>query len=295
MGKRDIALRIKSVKEVRKITRAMYLISASKFQKAKGMLDRVRPYYYRVQTVMKDILLHTGEVTSRYLEKKDVPEKQDKRKVFLIVTGDKGLCGAYNHNVIKASIELIKNEKANLKVVGEVGRRYFIKKGYDVDRDFLYTAQNPTVDLAAEIAEILLKEYNNGDADEIWAVYTEMKGLSQKVRTLRLLPLDVENFMSVAAEEEEAVEEHVVIDSDMIYEPSPSEVFDAIVPEYLKGLIYSILVQAFASEHFSRMVAMDGATSNADEMIEKLTLLYNKLRQASITQEIIEIITGASV
>jgi F-type H+-transporting ATPase subunit gamma len=295
MGKRDIALRIKSVKEVRKITRAMYLISASKFQKAKGMLDRVRPYYYRVQAVMKDILLHTGEVTSRYLENKDVPEKEEKKKVFLIITGDKGLCGAYNHNIIKAALDLIKNEHANLKLIGEVGRRYFVKKGYDVDLDFYYSVQNPTVDLAAEIADILLKEYNNGDADEIWIVYTEMKGLSQKVRTLRLLPLDVENFMSIAAEEEEAIEEPVTIDSDMIYEPSPSEVFDAIVPEYLKGLIYSILVQAFASEHFSRMVAMDRATNNADDMIDKLTLLYNKVRQASITQEIIEIITGASV
>ncbi|MGB9780409.1 ATP synthase F1 subunit gamma [Caldanaerobacter sp.] len=295
MGKRDIALRIKSVKEVRKITRAMYLISASKFQKAKGMLDRVRPYYYRVQAVMKDILLHTGEVTSRYLESRDVPEKEDKKKVFLIITGDKGLCGAYNHNVIKAASDLIKNERSNLKLIGEVGRRYFVKKGYDVDLDFYYNVQNPTVDLAAEIADILLKEYNNGDADEIWTVYTEMKGLSQKVRTLRLLPLDVENFMTIAAEEEEAVEEPVTIDSDMIYEPSPSEVFDAIVPEYLKGLIYSILVQAFASEHFSRMVAMDRATNNADDMIDKLTLLYNKVRQASITQEIIEIITGASV
>jgi len=295
MGKRDIALRIKSVKEVRKITRAMYLISASKFQKAKGMLDRVRPYYYRVQAVMKDILLHTGEVTSRYLENRDVPEKEEKKKVFLIITGDKGLCGAYNHNIIKAALDLIKNEHANLKLIGEVGRRYFVKKGYDVDLDFYYSVQNPTVDLAAEIADILLKEYNNGDADEIWIVYTEMKGLSQKVRTLRLLPLDVENFMSIAAEEEEAIEEPVTIDSDMIYEPSPSEVFDAIVPEYLKGLIYSILVQAFASEHFSRMVAMDRATNNADDMIDKLTLLYNKVRQASITQEIIEIITGASV
>ncbi|EIW00646.1 MULTISPECIES: ATP synthase F1 subunit gamma [Thermoanaerobacter] len=293
MGKRDIALRIKSVRETRKITRAMYLISASKFQKAKVMLDNVRPYYHKIQVAMKDILLHTGEVTSRYLEKKD--DKSEKKKSLIVVTGDKGLCGAYNHNVIKKAEELIGKENVNLMVIGEVGRRYFIKKGYNVDIEFLYTAQNPTTAIAGEISDVILNAYNRGLTDEISIVYTEMQGLVQKVRVLRLLPLDIDNFMALANEGEEAEKNEVVIDSDMIYEPSASEVFDVLVPEYLKGLIYSILVQAFASEHFARMIAMDGATSNADKMINRLTLEYNKLRQASITQEISEIVAGASV
>ncbi|EGD51406.1 ATP synthase F1, gamma subunit [Thermoanaerobacter ethanolicus JW 200] len=293
MGKRDIALRIKSVRETRKITRAMYLISASKFQKAKVMLDNVRPYYHKIQVAMKDILLHTGEVTSRYLEKKD--DKSEKKKSLIVVTGDKGLCGAYNHNVIKKAEELIGKENVNLMVIGEVGRRYFIKKGYNVDIEFLYTAQNPTTAIAGEISDVILNAYNRGLTDELSIVYTEMQGLVQKVRVLRLLPLDIDNFMALANEGEEAEKNEVVIDSDMIYEPSASEVFDVLVPEYLKGLIYSILVQAFASEHFARMIAMDGATSNADKMINRLTLEYNKLRQASITQEISEIVAGASV
>ncbi|KHO61170.1 ATP synthase F0F1 subunit gamma [Thermoanaerobacter sp. YS13] len=292
MGKRDIALRIKSVKETRKITRAMYLISASKFQKAKVMLDNVRPYYHKVQLTMKDILLHTGEVTSHYLERKE-DDKENKKKSVIVVTGDKGLCGAYNHNIIKTTQELIGKEEVNLMVIGEVGRRYFIKKGYNVDIEFLYTAQNPTTASAGEITDIILNAYNKGLTDEISIVYTEMQGLVQKVRVLRLLPLDIDNFMALANEEE--TEGEVVIDSDMIYEPSATEVFNVLVPEYLKGLIYSILVQAFASEHFARMIAMDGATSNADKMINRLTLEYNKLRQASITQEISEIIAGASV
>ncbi|HHY79860.1 F-type H+-transporting ATPase subunit gamma [Thermoanaerobacter thermohydrosulfuricus] len=294
MGKRDIALRIKSVKETRKITRAMYLISASKFQKAKVMLDNVRPYYHKVQLTMKDILLHTGEVTSHYLERKE-DDKGNKKKSVIVVTGDKGLCGAYNHNVIKTTQELIGKEEVNLMVIGEVGRRYFIKKGYNVDIEFLYTAQNPTTAIAGEISDVILNAYNRGLTDEISIVYTEMQGLVQKVRVLRLLPLDIDNFMALANEGEEAEKNEVVIDSDMIYEPSASEVFDVLVPEYLKGLIYSILVQAFASEHFARMIAMDGATSNADKMINRLTLEYNKLRQASITQEISEIVAGASV
>ncbi|AEM78198.1 ATP synthase F1 subunit gamma [Thermoanaerobacter wiegelii] len=293
MGKRDIALRIKSVRETRKITRAMYLISASKFQKAKVMLDNVRPYYHKIQVAMKDILLHTGEVTSRYLEKKD--DKSEKKKSLIVVTGDKGLCGAYNHNAIKKAEELIGKENVNLMVIGEVGRRYFIKKGYNVDIEFLYTAQNPTTAIAGEISDVILNAYNRGLTDEISIVYTEMQGLVQKVRVLRLLPLDIDNFMALANEGEEAEKNEVVIDSDMIYEPSASEVFDVLVPEYLKGLIYSILVQAFASEHFARMIAMDGATSNADKMINRLTIEYNKLRQASITQEISEIVAGASV
>ncbi|WP_029687794.1 ATP synthase F1 subunit gamma [Thermoanaerobacter sp. A7A] len=294
MGKRDIALRIKSVKETRKITRAMYLISASKFQKAKVMLDNVRPYYHKVQLTMKDILLHTGEVTSHYLERKE-DDKGNKKKSVIVVTGDKGLCGAYNHNVIKTTQELIGKEEVNLMVIGEVGRRYFIKKGYNVDIEFLYTAQNPTTAIAGEISDVILNAYNRGLTDEISIVYTEMQGLVQKVRVLRLLPLDIDNFMALANEGEEAEKNEVIIDSDMIYEPSASEVFDVLVPEYLKGLIYSILVQAFASEHFARMIAMDGATSNADKMINRLTLEYNKLRQASITQEISEIVAGASV
>lgn len=294
MGKRDIALRIKSVRETRKITRAMYLISASKFQKAKVMLDNVRPYYHKIQAAMKDILLHTGEVTSRYLEKKD--DKSDKKKSLIVITGDKGLCGAYNHNIIKKAEELIGRKNVNLMVAGEVGRRYFIKKGYNVDVEFLYTAQNPTTAIAGEITDVILNAYNRGLTDEIYIVYTEMQGLIQKVMALRLLPLDIDNFMALAGEGEEAENNNeVVIDNDMIYEPSASEVFDVLVPEYLKGLIYSILVQAFASEHFARMIAMDGATSNADKMINRLTLEYNKLRQASITQEISEIVAGASV
>ncbi|AIS51831.1 ATP synthase, F1 gamma subunit [Thermoanaerobacter kivui] len=294
MGKRDIALRIKSVKETRKITRAMYLISASKFQKAKVMLDNVRPYYQKVQLTMKDILLHRGEVTSRYLERKE-DNKENKKKSLIVVTGDKGLCGGYNHNVIKKAQEIIGKEEVNLMVIGEIGRLYFTLKGYNVDGEFLYTAQNPTTAIAGEISDVILNAYNRGLTDEISIVYTEMQGLVQKVRVLRLLPLDIDNFMALANEGEEAEKNEVVIDSDMIYEPSASEVFDVLVPEYLKGLIYSILVQAFASEHFARMVAMDGATSNADKMINKLTLEYNKLRQASITQEISEIIAGASV
>ncbi|ADD01928.1 ATP synthase F1, gamma subunit [Thermoanaerobacter italicus Ab9] len=294
MGKRDIALRIKSVKETRKITRAMYLISASKFQKAKVMLDNVRPYYHKVLLTMRDILLHTGEVTSRYLEKKE-QDKKDKRKSLIVITGDKGLCGTYNHNVIKTAQEIIDREKIDsIVVIGEVGRHYFVKKGYNVDIEFLYTAQNPTTAAAGEITDFILNAYDKGLVDEISIVYTEMQGLVQKVRALRLLPLDIDNFMELAKEGKPEKKE-VVIDSDMVYEPSAAEVFNVLVPEYLKGLIYSILVQAFASEHFSRMVAMDGATSNADKMINRLTLEYNKMRQSSITQELSEIIAGASV
>ncbi|HHW58031.1 MAG TPA: F0F1 ATP synthase subunit gamma [Clostridia bacterium] len=304
MGKRDIALRIKSVRETRKITRAMYLISASKFQKAKVMLDNVRPYYHKIQVTMKDILLHSGEVTSYYInnnkQKYNIDNKEEeqkpKKKCLIVVTGDKGLCGAYNHNVIKKAEEIIGGEKVNLMVVGEVGRRYFIKKGYDVDIEFLYTAQNPTTTAAGEISDVILNAYNRGLTNEISIVYTEMEGLIQRVKVLRLLPLDIENFMALASEREEGTENNgVQIDDDMIYEPSVTEVFDTLVPEYIKGLVYSILVQAFASEHFARMMAMDGATSNADKMINKLTLEYNKVRQASITQEISEIIAGASV
>lgn len=289
MGKRDIALRIKSTRETRKITKAMYLISASKFQKAKVMLDNVRPYYDKIQTTMKDILKHSGEATSHYFERMH-EVKGERKKSIIIVTGDKGLCGGYNHNVIKKAEEVIGKEPVNLMVVGEVGRRYFIDKGYNVDVEFLYTAQNPTTSAAGEISDVIINAYNMGLTDDIYVVYTEMQGLIQRVKTLKILPLDIENFNLDESEEKDNK-----ILSDMIYDPSPTAVFDVLVPEYVKGLIYGVLVQAFASEHFSRMLAMDGATANADKMINKLTLQYNRLRQASITQELSEIIAGSSV
>jgi len=306
MGKRDISLRIKSTRQTRKITKAMYLISASKFQKAKVMLDNVRPYYNKIQVTMGDILKHSKEATSHYFEKMH-EVKGDRKETIIIITGDKGLCGAYNHNVIKKAEEVLKKETANVMVVGEIGRKYFIDKGYNVDVEFLYTAQNPTTSAAGEITDLILNAYNMGLTDDVYVIYTEMQGLIQNVKTLKILPLDIENFIdeSKITEEENKTEitedENIkksnegLYDSDMIYDPSPTAVFDILVPEYIKGLIYSVLVQAFASENFSRMVAMDGATTNADKMISKLTLQYNRLRQASITQEISEIIAGASV
>ncbi|WP_434655828.1 ATP synthase F1 subunit gamma [Thermoanaerobacterium thermosaccharolyticum] len=285
MGKRDIQLRIKSVKETRKITRAMNLISAAKFRKAKLMLDNVRPYYERIQSTMEDILIHSGEATSHYFERQH-EAKGVRKKAVIVVTGDKGLCGGYNHNVIKQAEEVIDGDTQNLMVIGEVGRSYFLNKGYNVDVEFLYTAQNPTTSAAGEISDLLVDIYDRGIIDDIYAVYTEMVGLRQIVRTIKILPLDIKNFNS---------DKDVKILSDMIYDPSPTKVFNLLVPEYIKGIVYSLLVNAFASEHFSRMVAMDGATSNADKMIAKYTLEYNRLRQASITQELSEIIGGSSV
>lgn len=285
MGKRDIQLRIKSIKETRKITKAMDLISAAKFRKAKVMLDNVRPYYEKIQSTMEDILVHSGEATSHYFERQH-EAKGDRKKAVIVVTGDKGLCGGYNHNVIKKAEEIIDGDTQNLMVIGEVGRSYFIEKGYNVDVEFLYTAQNPTTSAAGEISDVIVSLYNRGIIDDIYAVYTEMAGLRQIVRAIKILPLDIKNFDD---------KKDVKILSDMIYDPSPTAVFNLLVPEYIKGIVYSFLIQAFASENFSRMTAMDGATSNADKMLSKLTLEYNRIRQASITQELSEIIGGSSV
>ncbi|QSZ27292.1 F0F1 ATP synthase subunit gamma [Aceticella autotrophica] len=287
MGKRDIQLRIKSVKETRKITRAMKLISAAKFRKAKVMLDNVRPFYEKIQLTMKDILKHSGEVTSHYFENQH-ETKEERKKTLIVITGDKELCGSYNHNVIKTAEGFIDNNTGKLMIIGEVGRSYFKYKKYDVDLNFNYNVQDPTTEDADEISDLLINMYNKGLTDDIFVIFTEMKGLSQVVRTVKILPLEQRNFGDIAKEDNKVL-------SDMIYEPSPIEVFDLLVPHYIKGLIFSMMIESFASEQFSRMVAMDGATSNADKMIGKLVLKYNRIRQASITQEISEIIAGSSV
>lgn len=286
----EIKLRIKSIKETRQITKAMKLISAAKLKKARQLLEQTLPFFDRVKFTMEDILMHSSNIDSPFLDVRH--DKTHKKKGYIIITGDKGLSGGYNHNIIKFAEERIEDSKDSiLFVAGQMGRGYFIRKNYNVDPDFDYPVQNPNVYRAREIAEMAVERFKKGELDEVYLIYTLMVStIKLEPHAMKLLPLDLECLKK----ELNITEDAAGRGDTLIYEPSPSAVFDVLAPKCLKGIIYGALVEAFTSEQSARMTAMDNATANADEMLHSLNLYYNRARQAAITQEISEIVGGAA-
>ena len=285
-NEREIKNRIKSINDTLKITNAMYLISSSKLKKAKKMLEDTEPYFYTLQNEMKRILRHLPDVEDKYFRTTNGVKSH--RAGFIVVTADKGLAGAYNHNILKSAEDLIKNyKKTKLFVLGECGRHYFETKKIPIDKQFHYTVQNPTLSRARTMAEELLPLYKNGKVDEIYLIYTRMKNAVEEVaETIKLLPLDRENFK---AEDDEKDGKF----TNISFKPSPVEVMDNIVPEFLVGFIYGALVEAYSCEQNARMTAMKAASDSARDMLKTLNVEYNRARQAAITQMITEVAAGA--
>lgn len=288
---REIKLRIKSVTETMQITKAMKLISAAKRKKARQQLDQTLPYFNRVKAVITDILSRSDELSSRYFDQR--PDKQGKTTGIILLAGDKSLTGGYNHNIIKHAEQLAREVRNPvLFVAGQIGRSYFQKKAAAVEESFGYPVSDPTADRAGEIADILLERFLCGELDELYLAYTHMiHTLKLEPRTIKLLPLNLDELKKEFGDHPV---EQPVNGSQILYEPSAAAVFDVLVPKYLKGILYGALVEAFTSEQSARMTAMDSATTNADKMISALNLQYNRARQAAITQEISEIVGGAS-
>lgn len=283
---REIRDRINSIGDIMKITNAMYLISSSKLKKAKKGLEATVPYFNQLQSTIHHILKHAPDFEHVFFDKRSQKPDDKKTYGYIVVTGDKGLCGAYNHNVLKlAEEELSKHENNCLFVVGQIGRKYFSRRHVTVDGEFLYTAQNPTLYRARSISETVLELYLKERLDEVYVIYTKMiNAAKMEPEVIRLLPMEREHF---------DVAKGKTPHHSATFYPSPEKVMDHLVPNYLKGLIYGVLIESFSSEQNARMTAMDAATSSADEMIKDLNLSYNRARQAAITQEITEIVSGA--
>lgn len=281
---REIKERIGSIKDIMKITNAMYLISSSKLKKARAGLERTEPYFDGIQYTIQHILSHTEHFEHPFFDNGREKPENEKMYGYIIVTGDKGLCGAYNHNIVRlAENELDKHENTTLFMVGTVGRSYFERTGRNVDLEFLHTAQDPALYRARRIQETVTELFLKGRLDEVRVIYTDMEKNVEVPKVIKLLPLDREDFK----ENEEARHDIAV------FKPSPQEVLDTLVPNYIKGVMFGVLTEAFCAEQNARMTAMDSATTSAGEMISQLTLDYNRARQAAITQEITEIVGGA--
>lgn len=288
----DIKRHIKSNSQIHQITRAMYLISVSKMRRAMVMYRSNLVYFNKVRSAMKDIIEHTQSIEHPFLTH-EIESGPDSKHAYIVITGDKGMAGAYNHNVLNtAQAHMSGNPRQQyIFTVGQVASDYFNKKGFSVDMEFLHIAQNPTLHNARTVTETIVELYRQKLLDEVYVVYTEMiSSLRQQPKVIRLLPVLYGNFVDVDNTWYDAEN----VDKDLLYEPTPKTAFDALVPQYLVGIIYGTLVQSYVSEQIARMNAMTSATKNAEEMIKKLKLEYNRARQAAITQEMTEIISGVN-
>ena len=284
---KEIQDRMRSIKDTLKITNAMYMISSSKLKKSKKMLADTEPYFYTLQSEMSRILRHLPDMNSIYFKTNaEIPER--KRKAgYIVITADKGLAGSYNHNILKlAEEELEKRDDYKLFVLGELGRHYFEQKGINIDKQFHFVVQDPSLSRARRIAEDLLKLYHENQLDELYIIYTTMvNAMQEEAQVAQLLPLKKTDFKIP-----------VPIDiplEGLALKPSAEEVMDHIVPNYVVGFVYGALVEAFSCEQNARMMAMEGATNSAKQMLKELDIEYNRARQVAITQEITEVIAGA--
>lgn len=283
---KEIQKRMKSIQDTMKITSAMYMISSAKLRSAKQKLENTEPYFYSLQAAISRLLRHIPDAKSRYFNQHEEIPDNEKKRGYIVITADKGLAGAYNHNVIKMAHELFEQGENNkLFVVGELGRQYFAKEGLAVDSEFHYTVQNPTLHRARVITDRVMELYDAGELDEVYIIYTKMENsVTMEAEKMRLLPLEKDEFMQTPID---------IYQEEIKAETSMEEILYHIVPNYVTGFIYGALVESFASEHNSRMMAMQTATDSAKDMLQMLSIEYNRVRQAAITQQITEVIGGA--
>lgn len=276
---KEIKSRIKGIGSTKKITKAMELVSSSKLKRARRSLEASRPYYNTVLANIQDILNFERNLNHPLLANREI-----KNSLYIVVSADRGLAGGYNSNVIRLVEKTIKenNRDSKLITIGTKARDYFQRRDYDITETYTGISEEPSFYHARMIGERALELYRDKEVDEINIVYTGfVSTLTQEPRILRLLPSEEVKAKSG--------NKRVVVE----FEPSPEEVLSYLIPKYIQSSIYGALIEASASEQAARRMAMDAATENAEEIIEELEVSFNRARQAAITMEISEIVSGA--
>ena len=274
---KDIKLRIKSMESTKQITKAMEMVAASKLRRAQERVANSRPYFEILYDTLNTIANNTEDFASPFLE-----ERQVKKSCYVVIGGDRGLAGGYNSNVFKLAYGQIEGKDACVVPIGKKCLEFFRARKVEIVTDVYAVAAEVHVGDCFTLARMLSRGFLEGSFDEIHVVYTNFVSmLSQSPATLKLLPLE---YHGGPADRSDCL---------TLYEPDSISVFDAIIPEYLGGLIYGALCESVTSEQGARRTAMDAATKNAEEMISDLSLKYNRARQGAITQEITEIVAGA--
>ncbi len=274
---KDIKRRIKSVGSTRQITKAMELVSSSKLRKAKQRAEQARPYFNELYKSMCEIASANTDLSTVFTVKRPI-----KHRLFIVIAGDRGLAGGYNSNVLKMAAAAHENdaEKPKIIAIGRKAGEYFAKRDYDIVASYANIAENIKPNQAQDIADIAIEMFRNGEVDEVVVFFTMfVSSISQEAQQMTVLPMETHKLENYGT---------------MTYDPSPEAVFNRIVPRFTASLIQCAVVESYASEQGARRTAMENATDNADAMTESLSLLYNRARQASITTEIIDIVSGAS-
>lgn len=283
---RDIKRRRGSIQSTQQITKAMKLVSTVKLQKAKQRAEQSREYFNCMYETVVSMLAKAGNINHPYLKAGD-----SSKKGIIVITSNRGLAGGYNSNVTKLITQGdFKKEDVEIYVIGKKGRETFQRRGYSIREDYSDIVEEPLYSDAMEVSRKVLDDFVNGEIGEIYLAYTGFKNTVVHVPTLlKLLPVEVADKAGKSGAEDASKSA-----APMNFEPEDDAALDLIIPKYVTSLIFGGLVESVASENGARMQAMDSATSNAEEMIDHLTLLYNRARQGSITQELTEIIAGAN-
>lgn len=279
----DIRRRVRATKSTQQITKAMKMVSSSKLRRAQERIVRSRPYAQEMLRVFNSLATRVDATAHPLLQ----DDPQSARTLLVVISADRGLCGSFNTNVIKATAQHIADHPAEpgrevaLALVGRKSRDFFNRRGFDVKYEEVGLFQNVKWEHAQAIANTCIKEFLGPDVSSVYLVYNEFRSvISQRVVVERLLPipkLDVEKIEG----------------ADYLFEPSPAEMLETLLPFHVAVQVNRALLESSAAEHAARMTAMDAATRNAKEMVDRLTLYMNKVRQAAITREIIEIVAGA--
>jgi F-type H+-transporting ATPase subunit gamma len=288
---RDVRLRMRAIEQTLKVTKAMNLISTAKLRKGRKMLADTVPYFSRIQKSMYDILSSEGHIESQFFRKSDASKSC--RTAVIVITSDKGLAGGYNANVYRQVTDLCSKVQNPVLILigGPVGYRYFVHSPYVILENFTFHPQIPTVEHAGEVTEYVVSQYLWGIFDSIHIVYTNMFSMVRLMPTEhQIIPLVKEKIQNDIFE----IGGEKRVDLKFEFLPSTGAVFDMLVPQYIKGVIYGAMVEAYASEQSSRMKAMDEASKSAEEMLASLKISYNRARQAGITQEMAEITGGST-
>ncbi len=283
----DIRRRIRSVKSTQQITKAMKLVSASKLRRAQEHMQNARPFARQMLRVLNSLAARVDPTAHPLLEMRD-DRRPGARILLVVVTADRGLCGSFNTNIIKAAATFIVDSPGReiaLGLVGRKGRDYFMRRGFDVRYEQVNVFSHLHYRDAQRIAAASVEAITDGGVDAVYLVYNEFKSiLQQRVVVERLLPIPRLEGFDAADPASRA---------EYLYEPGPQQIFDDLLPRHVEVQVYHALLESAAAEQAARMAAMDTATKNSAEMIDQLTLYMNKVRQAAITREIIEVVSGA--
>ncbi len=278
---RDIKRRIASVKSTQQITKAMKLVAAAKLRRAQERILEARPYAFKMQEVLASLALRADPQSHPLLQR-----RESSRKILVVIAADKGLCGAFNSNIMRRSLEVLRGTAGEvavtLVVVGRKARDFYRRRSYTIRSEQVGFFDRLAYAHAATLGKELVNEYAAEEADEIQLVYNEFKSVAtQRVVVERLLPIEPlpppEEFAAL----------------DFVYEPSPGAILEGLLPKHIEVQVYRALMESLAGEYGARMTAMDAATKNASEMIDLLTLQFNKARQERITKELLEVVGGA--